>query len=1020
MGEHIHQAHEATPLTVAAEGALGMPFFKNPQAQANYLSTAQLGDMHSDREHIAMAGARLAAHVLLQVPHSTPQNIATYSRGVEARLPRDERNNLQSARRRLQVIQNYEDYLETLTDDPKHDGLKPHQVEGIEMFYRFLTTRGDTDDRFSKGGFFDWATGTGKTVLITKIAQACGVGTIPNDGSNRPLRALVLAPRRQILNQIIGKVSQGGFAEFAPHLRAGFLFADSPEEPNDIDISTYYGLVRNAQRSQHLLHKYDLIFCDEAHTALGKKTTQLLNSNPGQALSVGLTASMMLGSGKHVSDMLKREIHRIPFVEAVSERGIINSFEFYTVNTLRQVIAESSYLSIYGDFSPQSLQEFIYDEQINSHIFELCQLFVAKGLRGIVFCMPGDSSKHARVVSKQLNDDTKDTDTMVRAAAVGNFAADDENRKILDAFDNNEIDVVATTQLLELGWDSDKVDFIILAAPTLSQAKLIQRIGRGARPKASGLPTVVVQFDYATGKQKQISPLDLIQKKGTGQGVSLYYESKPKPELPHDLQVEIKLLLDKIQTQVEQTHTLYRNNLGYNPDHCKTHELAAELSITTDYLHTLLLGRKMQVYRARDPETGDYFSLCSQTAATFLRENFIRAGELSIHEIAAKYEVAPSFVTHRLTKLGVYNSGKQRIARTAKVGTLPLCFGPEALKAFDADYMASAQPLQPGEMTVAQAAEQCGVSSMAIMRWMKNHPKRQAQLLNRRPGSGVGNQANRPTLSAAYAPIVLQRFKLPPMETHDVSLNELPRGLLQQGNGYVFDLIDTLRVQPAWKLRQLKDKTRRTLCITADERRTLIATWKADKSRHAKKPPQKLTVTPQIPSMRRTPVQTLKEAPSRPEKSETRQRTVLQPPPGSIMSAQGKALPPGVKLGNRSLLQLGREMNIHAQHLSDIIGRSPQLSRCRIARTKDDVVVSPDAFGILLALCSKGKIATPPPEWRTIEFFAAQTGRSTTEAHHILAKHLEPIHSIDLQVLPDLRLTYYSPQAYILLRTYVG
>jgi len=66
-----------------------------------------------------------------------------------------------------------------------------------------------------------------------------------------------------------------------------------------------------------------------------------------------------------------------------------------------------------------------------------------------------------------------------------------ERHRILRGFREGRIRVIVNVDVLSEGWDEPLVDTIILASPTRSLARYLQRVGRGMRP-AEGKPEVLV------------------------------------------------------------------------------------------------------------------------------------------------------------------------------------------------------------------------------------------------------------------------------------------------------------------------------------------------------------------------------------------------------------------------------------------------------------------------------------------------------------------------------------------------
>ena len=115
--------------------------------------------------------------------------------------------------------------------------------------------------------WFEHATGSGKTVAAVGFVEASRTGGI-----------LILTHRRNLVDQFIGEISDRGYADrLSPPLLDG---ADHPYGP--VTVETYQWFVRNASR---VSDAYSIVVCDEAHTALGEKTSACIRAWPGPSSS---------------------------------------------------------------------------------------------------------------------------------------------------------------------------------------------------------------------------------------------------------------------------------------------------------------------------------------------------------------------------------------------------------------------------------------------------------------------------------------------------------------------------------------------------------------------------------------------------------------------------------------------------------------------------------------------------------------------------------------------------------------
>ena len=111
--------------------------------------------------------------------------------------------------------------------------------------------------------WFEHATGAGKTVAAVGFIEASRTGGI-----------LILTHRRNLVDQFIGEISDRGYKErLSPPLLDG---ADHPYGP--VTVETYQWFVRNAGR---VSDAYSIVICDEAHTALGEKTSACIRNWTG-------------------------------------------------------------------------------------------------------------------------------------------------------------------------------------------------------------------------------------------------------------------------------------------------------------------------------------------------------------------------------------------------------------------------------------------------------------------------------------------------------------------------------------------------------------------------------------------------------------------------------------------------------------------------------------------------------------------------------------------------------------------
>ncbi|HEY2056228.1 MAG TPA: DEAD/DEAH box helicase family protein, partial [Solirubrobacterales bacterium] len=151
--------------------------------------------------------------------------------------------------------------------------------------------------------WFEHATGAGKTVAAVGFIEATRTGGV-----------LILTHRRNLVDQFIGEISDRGYKE---RLRPPLLGnRDDAEGP--VTVETYQWFVRNHKK---VSDAYSVVICDEAHTALGEKTSACIRSWPGPVF-IGMTATGAL-IARHVADLFPTQTSRFDLAQA-ARRGVIS------------------------------------------------------------------------------------------------------------------------------------------------------------------------------------------------------------------------------------------------------------------------------------------------------------------------------------------------------------------------------------------------------------------------------------------------------------------------------------------------------------------------------------------------------------------------------------------------------------------------------------------------------------------------------------------------------------------------
>src|SRR5205807_2389368 len=124
---------------------------------------------------------------------------------------------------------------------------------------------------------------------------------------------LILTHRRNLVDQFHGELRDRGYSKRIS--KALLKGQDSPSDP--VTVETYQWFVRNAGE---ISSAYTIVVCDEAHTALGEKTSRAIRDWTGP-LFIGMTATGAL-IARHVTDLFPTQTSRFDLAQA-ARRGVI-------------------------------------------------------------------------------------------------------------------------------------------------------------------------------------------------------------------------------------------------------------------------------------------------------------------------------------------------------------------------------------------------------------------------------------------------------------------------------------------------------------------------------------------------------------------------------------------------------------------------------------------------------------------------------------------------------------------------
>ncbi len=315
--------------------------------------------------------------------------------------------------------------------------------------------------------WFEHATGAGKTVAAVGFIDATRTGGV-----------LILTHRRNLVEQFIGEISDRGYKE---RLRPPLL-GDRDDAEGPVTVETYQWFVRNHKQ---VSDAYSIVICDEAHTALGEKTSACIRAWTGPVF-IGMTATGAL-IARHVADLFPTQTSRFDLAQA-ARRGVIAPLRCMRippgpgVRTIAKVPLRKG--EVDQDFDQEELAALLDQEPFNVAIADLYKSRFSK-TPGVLYTA---GVQHAKNVAKAFKD------TGIVARAVSGETPKRELAEILAAFERGEVDVLCNAMLLAEGWNSPRATICMHLAPTASRRIYQQRVGRVTRRAPGKEAGLVIDF----------------------------------------------------------------------------------------------------------------------------------------------------------------------------------------------------------------------------------------------------------------------------------------------------------------------------------------------------------------------------------------------------------------------------------------------------------------------------------------------------------------------------------------------
>jgi ribonuclease E len=323
---------------------------------------------------------------------------------------------------------------------------------------------------------FRHPTASGKTIAAAGFVEAARTEGI-----------LILTHRRLLVDQFRRELTEHGYgSRFTDAILEGHTAARSA---SPITIQTYAWFARHV--GEIARDAYQLVICDEAHTALGEKTSAAIRSLH-EPIYIGMTATEEL-IAKQVSDVFPASVDDLPLADA-ARRGLIAPLRCLRVPP---VAAINQVPIVGGDFEERALAQALDHEALNMAAATLYRERFGD-TPGIVYAAGVDHAYNLATAFRAAG---------IKAEAVSGRTPPVKLAEVLAAYERGEIDVLINAMLLAEGWNSPRATIVMHLAPTASKRVYQQRIGRIMRIHPRKEAGIVVDFTpkAATHNERVVS-----------------------------------------------------------------------------------------------------------------------------------------------------------------------------------------------------------------------------------------------------------------------------------------------------------------------------------------------------------------------------------------------------------------------------------------------------------------------------------------------------------------------------------
>jgi DNA repair protein RadD len=352
--------------------------------------------------------------------------------------------------------------------------LRPYQIEAINTLLQKLKEK--------QFVLLECPTGSGKTVIYAELIKLY-MKSFPR------MYIGVIEPRVELINQTKEKIL-AAWPEGFMHIGTACATVGPVMLEKSVTVGSVQTLVRREMKNN-----FDLIIMDEVHhfAPLTKRNDfieliegmeyhdilRIFYKRNKKLRILGVTATpFRLNHGYIYGTNCRPDYHNL-FPELdysitlnqLIEAKYLSPWKAFQPVRINKELADIK-LSHYGDYQIKDLSKEMSKE---IHIHTAVDVYEKYGQNRKNVLIFAVTIEHANLLADAFREKG------YNAASVHSKMPMTERRQILNDFYDNKINFLVNVGILTEGWDSPKVDLIIMCRPTMSPGLFVQMIGRGTR-----------------------------------------------------------------------------------------------------------------------------------------------------------------------------------------------------------------------------------------------------------------------------------------------------------------------------------------------------------------------------------------------------------------------------------------------------------------------------------------------------------------------------------------------------------